>query len=130
MNAKRFLIFGASVLTLWLSGPALAQQTQVPYVRIAELEIDPTQLESFKSAVTEGIEAAVRLEPGVLALYAVSEKDNPAHVRVFEIYTDENAYKTHLETPHFQRFRSTTDKMVRSRRLVDAVPIILGGKPK
>ena len=130
MNVQQFLILVASVLTLSPCGSALTQEMQVPYVRIAELEIDPAQLESFKSAVTEGIETAVRLEPGILALYAVSEKDDPSRIRVFEIYTDENAYKAHLETPHFKRFRSTTEKMVRSRKLIDAVPIILGAKSK
>jgi quinol monooxygenase YgiN len=100
------------------------------YVRIAELEIDPAQLEGFKSAILEGIETAVRVEPGVLALYAVSETDNPAHVRVFEIYTDADAYRTHLETPHFKKFRATTENMVKSRKLVDTVPIVLGAKAK
>ena len=46
-------------------------------VRIAELEIDPAQLESYEAAVKEEMEAAVRLEPGVLAIYAVAEKDHP-----------------------------------------------------
>ncbi|MEP6839604.1 MAG: putative quinol monooxygenase [Bradyrhizobium sp.] len=98
------------------------------YVRIAELKIDPAQLDAFKSAITEGIEAAVRVEPGVIALHAVSEKDDPARIRVFEIYTDEAAYKAHLETPHFRKFRAATESMVRSRRLIDAVPIVLGAK--
>jgi quinol monooxygenase YgiN len=98
------------------------------YVRIAELEVDPAQLEAFKSAITEGIEAAVRVEPGVLVLYAVSEKDDPSRIRVFEIYIDEQAYKTHLETPHFRKFRDVTEQMVKSRKLLDAVPIVLGAK--
>lgn len=130
MDAKQFLIFGASVLTLFLCGPALAEETQGQYVRLAELEIDPAQLESFKSAIKEGIETAVRLEPGVLVLYAVSESDYPTHIRVFEVYTDANAYRAHLETPHFKKFRATTDKMVKSRKLVDAIPILLGAKAK
>ena len=103
---------------------------QDPYVRLAELEIDPAQLENFRSAITEEIEAAVGVEPGVLALYAVSEKDHPARIRVFEIYADAAAYRTHLETPHFLKFKATTEKMVRSLRLVDAVPIMLGAKTK
>ena len=130
MNARQLLILGAAMLTLSLCGPALAQETRGPYVRLAELEIDPAQLESFKAAIKEGIEAAVRAEPGVLALHAVSEKDNPALVRVFEVYTDEAAYKTHLETPHFKKFRETTKDMVRSRKLIDADPIVLGAKAK
>ena len=80
----------------------LAEEAQGPHVRLAEVEVDRAQLESFKSAVKEGIETAVRVEPGVLALYAVSEKDNPSHVIVFEIYTDANAYATHLEMADFK----------------------------
>src|SRR5690242_12849098 len=101
MDAKQLLILGASMLA---SGAgALAAEAHGQYVRIAELEIDPAQLESFKSEVKESIETAIRLEPGVLVLYAVSEKDNPTRVRVFEIYADADAYKTHLETPHFRK---------------------------
>lgn len=130
MNIKKLLILGASVLMLSLCGPAFAQDAPKPYVRLAELEIDPAQLESFKAAIKEGIETAVRVEPGVLVLYAVSEKDSPALVKVFEVYTDEAAYKTHLETVHFKKFRDTTKDMVKSRKLVDADPIMLGAKAK
>src|SRR5215204_291289 len=123
MNAKRSATIGASMLTFCLCTQAVAQ-----YVRLAELEIDPAQLEAFKAALTEGVHAAVRAEPGVLALYAVYEKDNPNRVRVFEIYTDAAAYATHLQTPHFKKFRATTDNMVVARNLVDAVPVVLGAK--
>jgi hypothetical protein len=68
MHAQQFFIVGALVLTFCLCGPALAEEAQGPHVRLAELEIDPAQLESFQAAVKEGIETAVRVEPGVLAL--------------------------------------------------------------
>ena len=38
------------------------------------------------------------------------------------------AYAAHLATPHFKQFRGTTDKMVKSRKRLDAVPIVLGAK--
>jgi quinol monooxygenase YgiN len=50
------------------------------------------QLEDYKAAVREHIETAIRVEPGVLVLYAVSEKD-PTHIRVFEIYARTEAYR-------------------------------------
>jgi quinol monooxygenase YgiN len=108
----------------------LAEEVGRPFVRIAELEIDPAQLERFKGAVREQIDAAVRVEPGVQALYAVSVKDNPSLIRVFEMYADEGAYMAHLETPHFKKFRAVTDDIVKSRKLIDAVPIVLGAKAK
>ena len=130
MNIRQVLIFSTSLLAFFVCGPVFAEEAREQYVRLAELEIDPTQLESFKSAIKEGIETAVRVEPNVLALYAVSEADYPARIRVFEVYADVAAYKAHLETPHFKKFRATTDKMVTSRKLIDAVPILLAAKAK
>ena len=106
----------------------MGAETQNQYVRIAELEIDPAQLENFKAAIRESVETSVRVEPGVLVLYAVAEKENPTRFRVFEIYTDAEAYKTHLETPHFRKFRATTENMVKSRKLFVAVPVAMGAK--
>ena len=128
MNIKQFLIVGASVLTSSLCGRSLAEERQGQYVRIAELEVDPAQLERFKAAIKEVTETSVRVEPGCLVLYAVSEKEHPARVRVFEIYRDEDAYKTHLQTVHFKKFRTATDEDVKSRRLIDAVAISLAAK--
>jgi quinol monooxygenase YgiN len=129
MKAKQVLTLCASALVVYFSASASAQEAKQPYVRLAELEIDPAQMEHFNAAIREGVTTAVRVEPGVLALYAVSEKDHPNRVRVFEMYTDEGAYQKHLQTPHFRKFRDTTDKMVKSRKLLDGVPIVLDAKP-
>ena len=130
MNAKRFLILGASVLTLSLCGSTLAEEMQGRYVRLPELEIDPAQLERYKAVAKEQIETSVRVEPGVLALYSVSQKDNPAHIMVFEMYTEADAYKAHLETPHFKKYNAKTQDMVKSLKLVETVPIMLSAKAK
>jgi quinol monooxygenase YgiN len=87
-------------------------------------------LEGYKAAVKEQIETAIRVEPGVLVLYAVSEKDNPTRVRIFEIYRDTDAYKLHLESAHFTNYKATTEKMVKSLKLVKAAPIMLGAKAR
>lgn len=130
MNAKSLLIFGVSMLSLSFSGPAFADENHGQYVQIAELEIDPAQLANYKAAVQEQIDAAIRLEPGVLVLYAVSERDNPSHVKVFEIYTSIDAYNSHLQAEHFTKYKRTTDAMVKSLKLVRLTPLWLGPKPK
>lgn len=130
MDSKQLLILGASVLVSSFGGPGFAQSAKDPYVRIAEIEIDPAQVEPYRAAVREQIEAAVRLEPGVLALYSVADKENPALVFVLEMYADVEAYKAHLETEHFKKYKSATSDMVRSLKLRDTVPIVLGAKPR
>ncbi len=99
-------------------------------VRLAKLVIDSTQLENYKAALKEEIEASVRLEPGVLTLYAVAEKDNPTHITILEIYADTNAYKAHLQTPHFIKYKTGTKEMVKSLELAEATPLIPGMKIK
>ena len=130
MDFKQFLILGASLLASALGGRAVAEEMQEQYVQLAELEIDPAQLEDYKAAVRKQIETAIRVEPGVLVLYAVSEKDNPTHISVFEVYASMAAYQAHLEAPHFKEYKTTTEKMVRSLKLVQTVPLMLGAKAR
>ena len=130
MNIAKIVTLGTLALAVFPSICTLAEETQGQYVRVAQIEIDPTQLENYNAAAREEIEASVRLEPGVLALYAVAEKDNPAHIIVFEMYRDLEAYRAHLETPHFKKYKTTTKDMVRSLNLVETSPIALCAKAK
>jgi quinol monooxygenase YgiN len=98
-------------------------------VRMAELEIDPEQIDSYKTLLAEEIEASVRIEPGVLFLHAVSEKGAPEKVRVIECYADQAAYEAHLTTPHFLKYKTQAAHMVRSLRLIETDPITLAAKP-
>jgi quinol monooxygenase YgiN len=130
MVLKPFLPMSAS---LWaaLTGRSsvAAQDATRPYVQLAELEIDPAQLEPYTSALREHIETAVRVEPGVIALFAVSEKESPSRIRVFELYASADAYRAHLEAPHFKLYKATTENMVRSLKLVPTDAVVLGAKP-
>jgi quinol monooxygenase YgiN len=123
-------ILSAAILALAAASACFAQVTKEPYVRVAEIDIDPAQLEDYKTAVKEQVEAALRLEPGVLALYSMADKENPSHVTVFEIYADAAAYKSHLETAHFKNYKITTQNMVKSLKLRETVPILLAVKRK
>jgi quinol monooxygenase YgiN len=100
----------------------------MPFVRVAELEIDPDQLDPYTAAVREEMDASVRIEPGVLAIYAVAEKDQPHKFRFFEMYADEAAYRAHIASPHFRKYVEVTRNMITSRRLLDVTPVQLSAK--
>lgn len=114
----------------FLSTERAFAQTKTPMVRIAKIVVDPAQLEAYKAAAKEEIEASVRLEPGVLTLYAVAEKDNPTHITILEIYADTNAYKAHIQTPHFLKYKTGTKDMVKSLELMEVDPLVPGMKIK
>lgn len=136
MTKRFFILCGAIVVaavpTARISAIPANGQTQkmMPpaVVRIAELEIDPGQLREYKNALSDEIATSIRVEPGVLNLYAVSVKDQPSQVRIFELYKDHEAYESHLQSPHFKKYKDATHGMVKSLKLIEAVPIMLGTK--
>lgn len=97
-------------------------------VRLAELEIDPAQLAAYRAALREEIETSVRVEPGVLALYAVAVKDHPNQIRLFEMYANPAAYQAHLQSAHFKKYKAATAEMVKSLRLIETEPLLLESK--
>jgi quinol monooxygenase YgiN len=98
-------------------------------VRLAELEIDPAQLESYTAFLREEIETSIRVEPGVLALYAVAVKGRPTQIRMFETYANEAAYDAHVQSPHFLEYKAGTQHMVTSLTLLETETVLLGAKP-
>ncbi len=88
-------------------------------VRVAEIEVGPGDLDAYQAILKEEAEASVRLEPGVIAIFPMIEKEHPTHVRILEIYASRAAYEAHLLTPHFLRYKTTTAEMVKSLKLVE-----------
>ncbi len=108
-------------------GPA-APTRQATVVRIAELQIDPSQLDAYLAIVKKEMEASIAVEPGVLAIYAVADKSDPTKLTFFEMYVDEAAYLAHRETPHFKEYVEGTKSMITSRTLRETVPVQLSAK--
>lgn len=117
------------ILALFSNGSVFAQK-KTQMVRLARLVIDSTQLESYNAMLKEEIETSVRVEQGVITLYAVAEKNKPNHITILEIYADSSAYKAHVKTPHFLKYKNGTKDMVKSLELVEVKPLVPGMKIK
>ena len=124
-----FLLF-AAVISASIIKPVERFATENNKVRLSRITVDSARLEEYNAYLKEEIEASMRLEPGVLVLYAVAENERPHHVTILEIYVDEAAYKSHIATPHFQKYKKETLDMVQSLELVDTTPLIPGLKIK
>jgi len=109
------------MVTIVSTNHVMAQNQKV---RLAKLVIDSTQLEAYHKLLKEEVEASIEKEPGVLTLYAVSEKEKPTHITILEIYANEEAYKIHIQTPHFLKYKNGTKAMVKELELIEATPLI------
>jgi quinol monooxygenase YgiN len=115
---EAFAIVLTGVLASVGHGRLLAEE-QGMLVRISEIRVDAKSLQEYTAILKEEAEASVRLEPGVVAIFPMYQNDDRTAVRILEIYASREAYEAHLKTPHFQRYKTTTLKMVTSLKLVD-----------
>ena len=88
-------------------------------IRLSEIQIEPEYLDEYLSILKEESRASVKLEPGVISIFPMHQKENPTQIRILEIYVDEAAYKKHLESSHFKHYKTSTLKMVKSLNLID-----------
>ena len=134
MRSKQAVFIAALALFTAFTSPAFTHAESPDHrpdtrvIRLAELEIDPAQVEQYKTALRAEISSSIRLEPGVITLYAVSVKNHPDKVRLFEMYLNHAAYESHIQSPHFKKYKAETQSMVRSLTLVETDPILLGSK--
>ena len=100
-------------------------------IRIAEIEVHKKYLNEYLAAAHEVGATSVKEEEGVICIFPMQVKDKPTTIRIVEIYRDEAAYQSHLQTPHFLAYKQGTLHMVESLRLVpvdalapEAMPLI------
>lgn len=130
-----FGVFAASAQSTNVNARSLVNKTEETLpekqkVRLSRIVVDSVQLEAYNAFLKEEIEASMQLEPGVLVLYAMAEKEHPNKITILEIYASEQAYLNHIKTPHFIKYKEGTIKMVQELELIDTTPLIEGLKIK
>lgn len=99
-------------------------------VRISEIEVYPDYLDEYlKFALTVGA-TSVREEPGVIAIYPLIQQRDSCQIRILEIYADQEAYRHHIGTRHFQAYKQGTLHMVKRLDLVDMIPLNPAAMPE
>ena len=97
-----------------------SQDSDQLFVRLVKIEIEPNALNQYTELLNQQMNTAVKLEEGVLEYRVVNEKENPHLFTLIEIYRDYDAYRSHIKTPHFLKYKSSTQEMVKSLELIDA----------
>lgn len=59
----------------------------------------------------------------MLTMYAVAEKDNACRITILETYASQKAYKSHIASAHFQKYKQETLHMVKALVLSDQTPL-------
>ena len=76
-----------------------------------DIAVVPEQLDAFLAETRRNADAS-RDEPGVVRFDVLSDREDPGHVVLVEIYRDETAAAAHKETAHYQRWREAVAPMM------------------
>ena len=109
-------------------GTAVPSAARDPYVgnlvRLSKIKVDPAQIEAYKTYAAEVGRESMKREPGVRVLYSIQEKKDPTQFYILEIYADQEAYRQHIQTRHFQKYKQGTLKMVKELELIDCNALV------
>jgi len=88
-------------------------------VRISEIEVYPEYLNKYLDYAKEVAEESVKNEKGVISIYPMAVIKDNTQIRILEIYRNQEAYKKHIISPHFKKYKESTLHMVKTLDLVD-----------
>ncbi|WP_300935731.1 putative quinol monooxygenase [uncultured Muribaculum sp.] len=92
-------------------------------IRYSVIDIIPEHLKEYLPLALEVGEVSMKTEPGVLAMYPTVADDDSCRVTILEIYSSRDAYKSHIASRHFQKYKQSTLHMVKSLQLLDQKPM-------
>jgi quinol monooxygenase YgiN len=86
------------------------------------VDVKPEFGQAFRHVVLPEMAHSIKLEEGVLAMYAAIDKANPNRWYFYEIYASEEAYQAHRLTPHFKEYIEQTAEMTSYKEAIAIKP--------
>ena len=102
---------------------ANAQTKSDMLIRISEIEVYPEYLKEYLTFAKDVGVTSVKEEQGVVCIYPMVQQRDSCQIRIMEIYSDMDAYKSHIQSDHFQTYKQGTLHMVKNLDLVDMYPL-------
>ena len=101
--------------TLTMAKEVVQDNNNGMIVRISEIEVYPEYLNYAKEVAQKSVEQ----EKDVISIYPMSVIKDNTQIRILEIYKNQEAYKNHIDSPHFKKYKEGTLHMVKHLDLVD-----------
>ena len=120
------IISAVTFISLCTNSCNMAEKEQMEadgIVRLSKIEVYPQYLDEYIEFAGEVGTKSRRTEPGVLTMYAMQDKENPCIITILETYSSQEAYKSHIASDHFQKYKQGTLHMVKKLELCDQTPL-------
>ena len=85
------------------------------YIVTVEFLVWPKHVEAFHLAVQQQSRNTLTLETGCHQFDVCVDPQNRERIFLYEAYTDEAAFKTHLASDHYAHFDTTVREWIKSK---------------
>ncbi len=92
------------------------------------VEVKPEFQSEFRNIVLPEMVESLKVEKGVLAMYAGTDSETPKRWYFYEIYASEEDYQLHRQTLHFLDYLRQTAHMSTSKDAIPVKPVFLRNK--
>lgn len=92
------------------------------------VEVKPEFQTEFKNIVLPEMAESLKVEKGVLAMYAATNSQTPNRWYFYEVYASEEDYQLHRQTPYFRDYLRQTAQMSTSKDAIPVKPVFLRNK--
>jgi len=84
---------------------------------IVDFRIKPVHANDFAAAIVENARASREGEPGCHQFDVCRDPADPTHFFLYELYDDEVAFQSHLESSHFIQMNEATALWVEQKKV-------------
>ena len=92
------------------------------------VEVKPEFQSEFRNIVLPEMVESLKVEKGVLAMYAGTDSETPKRWYFYEIYASEEDYQLHRQTLHFLEYLRQTAHMSSRKDAIPVKPVFLRNK--
>lgn len=103
--------------------------TNAPIFRIYQLDVNDENRDAFLKGGKDNILTSIQNEPGTLAMFLAHNSEEQSKNYMVEVYRDNDAYQTHVNSPQFNRYRENAPKIVQSTLMWDLQTEFIATKP-
>jgi autoinducer 2-degrading protein len=84
----------------------------MPLAILVEFAIKREDVGKFRPLIVQNARSSLSSEPGCLRFDVLSIQQEPNSIVLYEIYQNESAFDSHLQTHHYKMFAEASKKMI------------------
>lgn len=95
------------------------------WINIVQITVKPEHLADYQRVVTAQLENALKIDPGILAIYAGTKQGRPDDWVIYEVFQSEENYRNHIANPDHQKYVAASKDWVQNKQVDQTIGDVL-----